>query len=49
VTLNPSDNIAFANSLASLSSRNDIVFLEDGARDEQGRHWLPLSIVTYQR
>ena len=33
ITFNPSDNIAFANCLASLSVGNDSVFLGTGARD----------------
>jgi hypothetical protein len=39
-TLNPSDNIALANCLASLSVGNDFVFLGNGARDDLGRHSL---------
>ena len=48
VTFNPSDNIAFANCLVSISSRNAFVCLEDGARADFGRHWLGASVETYQ-
>jgi hypothetical protein len=48
MTLKPSDNIDFADLLASISFGNDFIFLEEGARDEQGRHSLALSNVTYQ-
>jgi hypothetical protein len=49
VTFSPSDNIAFANCLASISFGNALVCLGDGARDEFGRHWLGASVETYQR
>jgi hypothetical protein len=49
VTLNPSDSIAFANSLASTSVENDFVCLADGARNEVGRHSLGHTTETYQR
>jgi hypothetical protein len=49
VTLNPSDSIDLAKLLASISFWNDFVFLEEGARAEQGRHSLALSNVTYQQ
>ena len=45
VTLNPSDNIAFANCLASLSVGNGLVFLGTGARDDLNRQ--RLVIVVY--
>jgi hypothetical protein len=48
MTLNPSDNIALANCLASISVGNDFDCLGEGARDEVGRHWIGLSIETYQ-
>jgi hypothetical protein len=48
VTSSPSDNIAFANYLASTSFGNALVCLEDGARDDVGRHWLGASVETYQ-
>jgi hypothetical protein len=48
VTLNPPDNIAFANCLASVSVGNAVVFLDEGARDEVGRHSLGASTETYQ-
>ena len=48
VTLSPSDNIALANCLASISFGNAFVRLEDGARDDVGRHWLGASVETYQ-
>jgi hypothetical protein len=49
VTLNPSDNIAFANCLASLSVGNGLVFLGTGTRDDLSRHSLGPSTETYQR
>ena len=49
VTSNPSDNIAFANRFASTSVGNAFVFLDEGARDEVGRHSLGASTETYQR
>jgi hypothetical protein len=49
VTFNPSDNISFANCLASISVGKAFVSLEDGARDDVGRHWLGVSNATYQR
>jgi hypothetical protein len=49
VTLNPPDNIAFANCLASLSVENDFVFLGTGARDGLSRRSLGPSTETYQR
>ena len=49
VTFNPSDNIAFANRLASTSVENAFVVLDEGARDEVGRHSLGASTETYQR
>ena len=49
VTLNPPDNIAFANCLASLSVGNGFVFLGTGARDGLSRHSLGPSTETYQR
>jgi hypothetical protein len=49
VTFNPSDNIAIANCLASISVGNDFVCLGEGARDDLGRHWLGHSNETYQR
>ena len=48
LTLNPSDNIAPANCLASISVGSDFDCLGEGARDEVGRHWIGLSIETYQ-
>jgi hypothetical protein len=48
MTLNPSDNIALANCLASISVGNDFDCLCEGARDKLGRCWLGLSIETYQ-
>jgi hypothetical protein len=45
---NPSDNIALANCLASISVGNDLDCLGPGARDDLGRHWLGLSNETYQ-
>jgi hypothetical protein len=48
VTLNPSDNIALANCLASISVGNDFDFLGAGARDKLGGFWRGLSIETYQ-
>ena len=47
MTFNPSDNIALANCLASISVGNDFDCLGAGARDDRGRHWLGLSIETY--
>jgi hypothetical protein len=38
MTLNPSDNIALAKCLASISVGNDFDCLGEGARDEVGRH-----------
>jgi len=49
VTFNPSDNIAFANCLASISVGNDFVCRGEGAREVAGRHWLGLSTETYPR
>ena len=48
VTFSPSDNIALANCLASISFGNAFVCLEDGARADFGRHWLGASVETYQ-
>jgi hypothetical protein len=48
MTFNPSDNIALANCLASISVGNDFVCLGAGARDDLGRHSLGLSNETYQ-
>ena len=48
MTLNPPDNIALANCLASVSVGNDFDCLGEGARDKLGRGWLGLSIETYQ-
>lgn len=48
MTLNPSDNIALANCLASISVGNDFDCLGAGVRDVVGRHWIGLSIETYQ-
>jgi hypothetical protein len=48
MTLNPPDNIALANFLASLSVGNDFDCLGEGARDKLGRCWVGLSIETYQ-
>jgi hypothetical protein len=48
MTFNPSDNIALANCLASISVGNDLDRLGEGVRDDLGRHWLGLSIETYQ-
>ena len=42
LTLNPSDNIALANCLASISVGSDFDCLGEGARDEVGRHWIGL-------
>ena len=47
MTFNPSDNIALANCLASISVGNDFVCLGAGARDDLGRHSLGLSNETY--
>jgi len=47
MTLNPLDNIAFANFLASISVGNDFDCRGEGARNKPGRHWLGLSIETY--
>jgi hypothetical protein len=49
VTLNPPNNIAVANCLASLSVENDFVFLGTGARDSLSRRSLGPSTETYQR
>jgi hypothetical protein len=48
MTLNPSDNIALANCLASISVGNDFDCLGEGARNEAGRRRIGLSIETYQ-
>jgi hypothetical protein len=42
-------NIAFANRFASTSVGNAFVFLDEGARDEVGRHSLGASTETYQQ
>jgi hypothetical protein len=49
VTSNPSDNIDFANRLASLSFLKAFVFLERGARDDPGCHSLGDTHETYQQ
>ena len=49
VTFHPSASIAFANCLASSSFGNAFVCLDEGARDEVGRHSLGASTETYQR
>ena len=49
MTFNPSDNIALANCLASISVGNEFDRLGEGARDDLARHWLGLSIETYQQ
>ena len=48
MTFNPSDNLALANCLASISVGNDFDCLGARARDELGRHSLGLSNETYQ-
>lgn len=48
VTLRPSDSIALANCLASISFGNALVCLGDGARDVACRHSLGASVETYQ-
>jgi hypothetical protein len=48
VTFIPSDSIALANCLASISFGNVLVPLEEGARDVAGRHTLGASVETYQ-
>jgi hypothetical protein len=48
MTLNPSDNIALAYCLASISVGNDFDCLGEGARDKLGGFWPGLSIETYQ-
>ena len=47
VTRNPSDSIAFANCLASISVSNDLVCRADGAREDRSRQALPYTAVTY--
>ena len=49
VTAYPSDNINFANRLASLSFLKALVFLERGARDDPERHSLGDTHETYQQ
>jgi hypothetical protein len=46
--VNPSDNIALAYCLASISVGNDFDCLGEGARDKLGGFWPGLSIETYQ-
>jgi hypothetical protein len=48
MTFNPSDNITFANCLASTSVGNPFVILGKGARDEFARHSLGAWTETYQ-
>ena len=49
VTFNPSDNITFANCLASISVGNDFVSLKLGDLLEEDRHRFGPATETYQR